>query len=637
MNFYEQPAQAQFVNTYVPLPFEQLMSVANMYKQEYDKSNAQLAQFNKESSNFNSLSQKDIATWDRETSGRIKPLLDKIGSNSEFLKTAEGRAEISKTINSTNYGLLNKLRSNASVLSEAAKSYDPRWGDDTMQQITNWDTEKDNMFTGRNIKYQTLGELSNPYFDLLGKGKYMGKDKSGLFDQYGLDMSHLESVASSDTINELYNTPEGQKHIALAKQRGELTEGQDERKWLHDAIIQSQIGRMGVVDMKMDPFAMENARMRTKLGVKKAGKNGDENEDDTSTYAMMRKDLGANYGTLLATNPAFAKVREGVEYANSVKEEIADEADAYRQAAKEGKITEKQLSKNLENLSKQYEERVNGIGDPRKNVGDGFKSIFSQFAGFDTTSSRDYKNESFNARVYNAADAVVNSAATPTAYIDLAEYNKVVSNGEVVVNDGDVPMNGYAVKGGKGFKLITETANNLMGLEGGKRFKPNYEIKSVHGGKLNIAADLNAGNINGAVKIPTGQIIATDVNGSSQIAQLVDLLVPESSLIQRGYDPEDAEEVIKQSMGISPVTNIGTKALTKDNAADNYGSGDGRVSAPFSGRWYRFKVTEVMPKNDISRVEAQTQVDLRLGTTYSGDAREERVGQSYAPEYYNEE
>lgn len=634
MNFYEQPAQAQFVNTYVPLPFEQLMSVANMYKQEYDKTNEQLAKFNREAGEFNSLSQRDIETWDQETSGRIKPLLEKIGANSEYLKTAEGRAEISKTINSTNYGLLNKLKSNADVLSEAAKSYDPRWGDDTMQQITNWDTKSGGMFTGRNIKYQTLGELSNPYFDLLGKGKYMGKDKSGLFDQFGLDKTHLESVASDEVVNELYSTPEAQKHIQLAKQRGELKEGQDERQWLHDAIIQSQIGRVGVIDMKADPFAMEayrenraDARDARKAAAK--GKSGDGS--NTSVYSMMTKDTSNKVSELINTNPAFSKLQGHVAFTNQMKAELAEESQVYAQAFREGKITEAQLNTNLKKLSERYVERTKGHGDVESGVRDGLKNVFSEFSGINPAGKRDYTDSSFNAKVYHGADAVVNTMATPTANIDLEDYNKVTSNGQVEVNDGDIPFIGYSVKGGKGFKMITETANNLMGLQGNKRFKPNYEIESVHGGKLNIAADLNAGNINGAIKISTGQIIATDVGGEPHLAQVVDLLVPESSLIQKGYDKKDAEKVLKESLGITPITNIGTKPLKEDDYTDSYGS-----AAPFSGRWYKIKVTEIMPKNDITRVETQSQIDKRFGTTYAGDAREERVGQSYAPEYYTE-
>lgn len=33
-NLYTRPAEANFINTYVPIPFEQLYTVANAYKTE---------------------------------------------------------------------------------------------------------------------------------------------------------------------------------------------------------------------------------------------------------------------------------------------------------------------------------------------------------------------------------------------------------------------------------------------------------------------------------------------------------------------------------------------------------------------------------------------------------------------------
>ena len=61
-NPFSQPAQARFINTYVPIPFEQLYNVANQFNQELRRQEAILQADREKYGTFLSRSEKDMQT-----------------------------------------------------------------------------------------------------------------------------------------------------------------------------------------------------------------------------------------------------------------------------------------------------------------------------------------------------------------------------------------------------------------------------------------------------------------------------------------------------------------------------------------------------------------------------------------------
>jgi hypothetical protein len=70
MNEYNNPAQAQFMNTYVPIPFNQLYQLGVQAKQDVENATNQLGNTISKWSEFTSPSQADTQTWYNETIGK---------------------------------------------------------------------------------------------------------------------------------------------------------------------------------------------------------------------------------------------------------------------------------------------------------------------------------------------------------------------------------------------------------------------------------------------------------------------------------------------------------------------------------------------------------------------------------------
>lgn len=100
-----------------------------------------------------------------ESTEVTKPLQDvasRIASNPDAIK-GEGRMLISSVINNMDYRSLDKLRQNAINLDEAYKSYDPRWQDNTLQEISTWDTASKGLYNKQNIPWKSLQELGTVF------------------------------------------------------------------------------------------------------------------------------------------------------------------------------------------------------------------------------------------------------------------------------------------------------------------------------------------------------------------------------------------------------------------------------------------------------------------------------------------
>ena len=135
---YVKPAEAQFINTYVPLPFQELFTVANAYKQDYEARRAELNEFNKTYSDFSSASKADVDAMRRLTIDVAKGFADKVAANPDYGKSIEGRSEMANIIANADYQKIAQLRNSAKQMEEARKEYDPRWlalDDDYLQQM----------------------------------------------------------------------------------------------------------------------------------------------------------------------------------------------------------------------------------------------------------------------------------------------------------------------------------------------------------------------------------------------------------------------------------------------------------------------------------------------------------------------
>lgn len=213
VNRYDNPAQAQFIDTYAPLPFQQLYTLGKDANARVDKAISDLSGALDKWSDFRSPSLKDMQTWYDETLGKAKPIIDKLSQNIDLLKTPEGRAQINSIINNVDRLKLSTLLQSKEGMEQrmkfnqqlaAAGKFNEMWHN---VDFVNYDSTKSGIFNDiAPLAYKDIRELADPYYAKLQKG-FLYTD--GNYDYFGNTRGDIEKVADAH-LNDIVNTPEAQ-------------------------------------------------------------------------------------------------------------------------------------------------------------------------------------------------------------------------------------------------------------------------------------------------------------------------------------------------------------------------------------------------------------------------------------------
>jgi hypothetical protein len=262
VNRYDNPAQAQFIDTYAPLPFQQLYTLGKDANARVDKAISDLSGALDKWSDFRSPSLKDMQTWYDETLGKAKPIIDKLSQNIDLLKTPEGRAQINSIINNVDRLKLSTLlqskegmeqRIKFNQLLAAAGKFNEMWHN---VDFANYDSTKSGIFNDiAPLAYKDIRELADPYYAKLQKGYLYTK---GSYDYFGNTLSDLENVADAH-LNDIVNTPEAQKHMEVYKRNTGASDA-EAIQWLRNSIVESNIDRTIRPTREVNPFSLITAR-----------------------------------------------------------------------------------------------------------------------------------------------------------------------------------------------------------------------------------------------------------------------------------------------------------------------------------------------------------------------------------------
>ena len=319
INYYETPAEQRFIDTYVPVPTDQLMQMGQMYKQDYEDTQERLDKFATTYGDFVSPSERDMETWRKETYGRINPLLDQATKDPNFLKSAEGQAAVRQAIRSVDTATLGKLRQSAEALKtrqqvvaklQAEGKYKGSWDKYGADVIRQWDTTKQGILTDlAPTEYQNLRELSNLYFKDLKPGFIESKrdPKSGvMMDYYGNTIKDIEAVADAQ-MNDILQTPQGQLHMRdLMMQAGiDPDKATDEQRQQGVSML-----RQAIVDSNIDRTLRPNAKINeyyAQLSVQNA-KNKPQYQPSTLHSLLATTAVQSAAGTTNYMNPVTSSV-----------------------------------------------------------------------------------------------------------------------------------------------------------------------------------------------------------------------------------------------------------------------------------------------------------------------------------------
>lgn len=277
-NMYDQAAQAQFINTYVPINFGELYRIGAAQKQAVDQAAEQFTTQLQKFGEFRSPSRVDTENYYNMTIGRedFQNAINQMVSNPDYMKDAGNRAQLQSLINSVDYAALSQLKESADyqrmgLQTRAKMKAEGRLKDSwDKSDIANYDT----LGTGKifdditPVAYMNLNELSTPYFNDLKPG-FLGTDyvNGTRYVVTGNNMEDLMAVATAK-FNDLIDTPQGQKYFEeyLAMNNGDANAAKSQ---FINAVAQSQIDRTRRPKYDVDPAFIE--QLRYSLKAKAAG------------------------------------------------------------------------------------------------------------------------------------------------------------------------------------------------------------------------------------------------------------------------------------------------------------------------------------------------------------------------------
>lgn len=283
-NMYDQAAQAQFINTYVPINFGELYRIGAAQKQAVDQAAEQFTTQLQKFGEFRSPSRVDTENYYNMTIGRedFQNAINQMVSNPDYMKDASNRAQLQSLINSVDYAALSQLKESADyqrmgLQTRAKMKAEGRLKDSwDKSDIANYDT----LGTGKifdditPVAYMNLNELSTPYFNDLKPG-FLGTDyvNGTRYIVTGNNMEDLMAVATAK-FNDLIDTPQGQKYFEeyLAMNNGDANAAKSQ---FINAVAQSQIDRTRRPKYDVDPAFIE--QLKYSLEAKAAGASNTSN------------------------------------------------------------------------------------------------------------------------------------------------------------------------------------------------------------------------------------------------------------------------------------------------------------------------------------------------------------------------
>lgn len=590
VNRYDNPAQAQFINTYVPIPFEQLYTLGKEAKAEVDKAlNAYTTALDKWGE-FRSPSEKDTREFYNETYGRALPIAEELARNIDLIKTPEGRAKIFSVINNTDRAKLSMLKQSADNLRARQQinaklmmegKYNPLWHS---VDFTNYSTTDSGIYNDLSpLAYKSEVDLVKPFVDNL-KPSSLGTE--GGYLMHGVSQEAVKAQVDKN-LSSILNTPEAQKHIQVLMSQG-MSKDAATNTFINNVYTAANEfawkDRSGV-----DAFALEAMRQQGELNKLRA-KNGEAGTAIPDTYSRIQYELGNAEAEKLYSSPIFENSR-AVRAAGN--EAILSLQNAYQA----GSITQDQYIKGMQEIqTKEAKMAPEYAKAYQQDIRNAFyrNSYISPETGVASDRIADY---------YSGADRTLDEITYSIPGTITNAYNMHQATSKIEISDRGVPTTGYVSPSSVGMILSSDYVNKLMGVAP-QNVKYMVKDKSDPGLERNFAEDLKRGVFKNVIRIPMSTGMNTVVDGKSAIVQRMRVKIPKSTLEAAGYDIDDFNERIANNTGNrNKYYGLGVDWLNSDTFGEkNINIKVDDKNNTLNDTYYTFDVMEVMPPNGTNRV-----------------------------------
>lgn len=238
VNRYDSPAQAEFVNTYVPIPFQELVSIGKELNVRRDAAEKVFRDTMTDWKKFYSPSAVDTESWKKATYGSdaAKEVINKYVADPNYVKTAEGQAALANLTNNADIATMQKLQLNAQNLNTYLKNradlqakglYDETWDD---VDVTNYDTVNQGVLKQLSpLEYRSIVDITKPFVDNLHESS-MGGDGQYLYS--GVSKKRTRAQVESN-MSGILNSPFADKHIESIMRRDKVDRATAKNKFIN--------------------------------------------------------------------------------------------------------------------------------------------------------------------------------------------------------------------------------------------------------------------------------------------------------------------------------------------------------------------------------------------------------------------
>lgn len=622
VNRYDNPAQAEFTNTYVPIPFEQLYTLGKQAKENVDQALKDYSTALDKWAEFQSPSAADTKAYYDETYGRALPVAEELSKNLDMIKTAEGRSKIYSAINNVDRAKLSMLRQSAEGLRERQKvnqrlmlegKYNPLWHD---VDFTGYNTLTSGIYNDVSpLGYQSIKDLTDKYVNNL-KDSYLGRSNG--FIHTGVTGDQIKKILDENKSG-ILSTPEAQMHMQVyLKQNPGATAEDAANAFMERAYIDNQEYIRN--NITVDPYAMQALKEQQALRVAatRKGKNGEQPTDYPDAYTKLYNDAVVQEKRQMQNNPNLTRTRSFIEGQASMIQTLTDAANALELGAITPEEYNTMYKAYQESASKNYsnEAMANAYAEDVRDMFAKQSDIFPAVG---------VKQEKLPL-YYDTASRVLNELTYPTSGLVMNRYNKIKSSKEVEINSNDAITNGFTIPDTNGLILSTDFVNKMMKVPSMK-----YTVQDNSRLNRNFAEDLKSGVFQDVIKVPRNKIMVGESNGQPQLFQRVSVKIPIQSIRNANYDVDSFKEMVNKTMGLTSEVGLSVKPIKGESVEDAWGHFDTRGGAALTGEYFTFDAMEPIDPYGMTRMTFDQEVNKEHGgSKLQNDLYDSSYNESYS-------
>lgn len=331
VNRYDQASPYEYVSQYVPVPFQELVTLGKYYADERKQAEKELSNYIKKAGEFHSLITKDNESYQNIAfNEQLKNRINEAMVNPSIMRSAAWRSGLLGDLNNIDYASLSKLKASA----ESAKLYDaavrklalegkmpPGWEPDYFGTYSTIDSGK--VFNETPLPYTTVGDMIHPLVDNL-KSEYI--NTRGGYDYFGVSDSRAESQVDKNK-SELLARQDVQRMINMYQSMGISREDAED---LFFTQAKTAAREKAYENRTPNQYALLDAQYKyqiAKEAAKAKGKGGSEDNPHLTRRQLIDYDLANKTNKWVKENPELIAMQPSLQALNKRAKETGSQED----------------------------------------------------------------------------------------------------------------------------------------------------------------------------------------------------------------------------------------------------------------------------------------------------------------------